>query len=394
MSGATRNYTPLAPNVARWLSWPADGFVAVAPGPPAPPASAPVPQPPARYGAGLSPDLVYPWDPPGQQPRRPRWGRRLLLAFGLLVAVLAVALAVRGLIFVTAVSTEPVYAAHFWPFGGQRQANLLVLGYGGQGHEGGYLTDSLLLLSSDLDSRRTAQISVPRDLWVQVPPDSGRYAKINTAYSYGVTTSNGDPVAGGRLATTKVSQVTGLPVERWVTIDFRGFRALVDALGGVDLDVERSFASRYPANDDPTIDPSWTTVSFTAGRQHMDGETAIRYARARYADNPDEASDFARSRRQQRLIGAIGARLTSPTSWWRAFAVLNALQPALRTNLAPLDMLAFFLRADPQGGTRIALDDGNVLANGRSEDGQDILIPRGDDYSAIARYIREQRGPK
>ena len=345
-----------------------------------------------QYGEGLPRDLVYPWDPPDKQPPRPP-RRRLIVRLILGVVALALlAVLVRGLVFVTAVSTEPFYAANFLPFTERRQANVLVLGYGGQGHEGTYLTDSLVLLSADLADRSTAQISVPRDLWVQVPPDSGRYAKLNTAYDYGYQMGGQSPVAGGRMATTKVEQVTGLPVDRWVTIDFRGFRALVDALGGVDIEVERAFSADYPASDDPSIDPSWTRVSFAAGRQRMDGETAIRYARARYADVPEEASDFARSQRQQQLVRAIGARLKSPAAWWRAFGVLDALQPALRTNLAPLDMLVLFLRADPGGSARIVLDDGNVLEHGESSDGQAILLPRGGDYGLIARYIREQMG--
>ncbi len=154
--------------------------------------------------------------------------------------------------------------------------------------------------------------------------------------------------------------------------------------------MERAFSADYPANDDPAIDASWTRVSFAAGRQRMDGETALRYARARYADVPAEASDFARSQRQQQLVRAIGARLKSPTAWWRVFGVLNALQPALRTNLAPLDMLVLFLRADPGDSARIVLDDGNVLEHSVSADGQAILLPRGGDYGLIARHLREQ----
>jgi LCP family protein required for cell wall assembly len=192
------------------------------------------------------------------------------------------------------------------------------------------------------------------------------------------------------MVTTKVSQVTGLPTNRWITIDFQGFRTLVDAMGGVDIDVERAFSAQYPANDDPAIDPNWITVSFAAGRQHMDGETAIRYARARYADTSEEASDFARSQRQNRLVAAIAAKLKRPTVWPRAFAIMDALQPALRTNLAPVDLPILFLRANLAGATHIRLDDSNVLVNDTSSDGQAILVPRNDDYGAIARYITEQ----
>ena len=375
-----------------------------APQPPpyGPPQSPQLPRP--RYGEGLPPDLVYPWDPPGKRPgapgvpdeagkprrRRPR-GRIVLAVLALLLLLAAV----RALIFLAAVSTEPLYTAHFWPFGGPRRANVLVMGYGGQRHEGSYLTDSMLLLHTDLGDRRTAQLSVPRDLWVQIPPGSGRYAKINSAYAYGLEQGDdggdGPIVAGGRMATTKVGEVTGLAVDHWVTIDFQGFRALVDALGGVEVDVERGFTARYPANDDPTVNPDWIEISFAAGRQRMDGETAIRYARARYAlDNEEEGTDFARQRRQQRLTAAIAAKLRSPLSWWRAPAVLDALQPALRTNLAPADMALLLLRADAGGARRIDLLGGDLLENAESTDGQAILGPRCGDYAVVERYIREQ----
>lgn len=385
---------PLAPPLPRLFA----RHRPTTPPPYSPPPGAPPFQPgeprgngqPRRYGDGLPPNLVYPWDETTQQPaptprRRPRLGRIVAA----LLLLLALATAARLLVFAAAITTEPLYATHFWPFGGPREANVLVLGYGGAGHEGAYLTDSLLLVHTDLRSGDTAQIAVPRDLWVQIPPDSGQYAKINSAYQYG-SGGGKDAVAGGRLATTKVSQVTGLPGDRWVTIDFRGFRALVDALGGVEVDVERAFSAQYPANDDPTIDPSWTTVTFAAGRQHMNGETAIRYARARYADTPEEANDFARSRRQQRLVRAVAARVKNPLHWWRAPAVLDALQPALRTNLGPLDMLTLLARVDTGGARRIGLDDGNVLEGAQSPDGQAILRPRGNDYDRIPAYIREQ----
>lgn len=352
----------------------------------APPYTPPPPQtqPPPQYGEGLPPNFEYPWTPPTAP--TPRRRRRLWKALAALVALVILALVVRTFAFVGAVSTEPLWSIHFSPVG---EANVLILGYGGQGHEGAFLTDSLLLLHSNLGSGDTAQISIPRDLWVQIPPDSGRYAKINSAYAY-ARSDDDDPVAGGALATLKVEQVTGISTDRWVTIDFQGFRALVDALGGVDIEVEHSFSSDYPANDDPSIDPSWITVSFEAGRQHMDGETAMRYARARYADVPVEQGDFARSQRQQRLMSAISARLKNPVHWWRAFAVMNALQPALQTNLAPADLLMLFLRADTGGATRIRLDEGNVLENATSDDGQAILQPIGGDYDLIGQYIRQE----
>jgi polyisoprenyl-teichoic acid--peptidoglycan teichoic acid transferase len=339
-------------------------------------------QPVPQYGEGLPPDLSYPWDP--QEKQRPRRRRRTWRWIVAVVALLFLSFLIRGLIFASAISTEPLWSAHLLPIG---DANVLILGYGGEGHEGAFLTDSLLLLHTG--SGGTAQISIPRDLWVQIPPDSGQYAKINSAYAYG-RGSAGDPVAGGELVTHKVEQVTGLSTDEWVTIDFRGFRALVDALGGVDIEVENAFSSDYPANDDPTVDPSWITVSFAAGKQHMNGETAIRYARARYADVPEEQGDFARSQRQQRLMSAISAKLHNPLNWWRAFGIMNALQPALKTNLAPMDLLILFLRAGSGNAAHIRIDDSNVLENATSDDGQAILQPRGGDYDLIGQYIRQE----
>jgi hypothetical protein len=185
--------------------------------------------------------------------------------------------------------------------------------------------------------------------------------------------------------------VTGLPTDRWVTIDFRSFRALVDALGGVEIEVERAFTARYPANDDPAIDPSWIEISFAAGRQRMDGETAIRYARARYSDNSEEGSDFARGQRQARLMAAIITKLKRPTTM--AARLRRHGTPCNRRcapTLAPADLLILALRADVGGATRIRLDESNVLTNDTSADGQAILVPPGGDYGLISRYIAEQ----
>jgi hypothetical protein len=89
-------------------------------------------------------------------------------------------------------------------------------------------------------------------------------------------------------------------------------------------------------------------------------------------------------------MSAISARLRQPIHWWRAFAVMNALQPALQTNLAPADLLMLFLRADTSDATRIRIDDGNVLENATSDDGQAILQPLGGDYDLISQYIRQE----
>src|SRR5438128_5579749 len=210
----------------------------------------------------------------------------------------------------------------------------LVMGYVGSGHDVAYLTDSMVVMSLLPSSHHTTLISVPRDLWVQIPEGSGQYNKINYAYTYG-SNNGANAVGGGTAAVQKVSAVTGLDVKYWLTINFQGFRDFINAIGGIDVYVPDSFTAKYPANDDPIINPNWITVHFSKGMHHMDGETAIRYARARYVlDNPAEGSDFARSARQQIMMKAALTKVKQMSTWPSLLNALTALQHAIYTNLS------------------------------------------------------------
>jgi LCP family protein required for cell wall assembly len=115
------------------------------------------------------------------------------------------------------------------------------------------------------------------------------------------------------FAADTVSRLVGVPIRYYMGIDFSGFRQMINTVGGIDVEVPASFSARYPANDDPTIDASWMTVRFTKGTEHMSGERAIEFARARETlDNVDEGTDFARSRRQRLIIEAFKNRLFQP----------------------------------------------------------------------------------
>lgn len=281
--------------------------------------------------------------------------------------------------------------------GGQR-VNLVVMGYGGAGHDGAYLTDSIMVISLIPNSGSTTLISVPRDLWVQVPPGSGQYAKINTAYADGLGNGYGGlppgRLAAGAEAAAKVSDVTGLTVPYWLTIDFHGFRALVDALGGVDVTVQTAFTARYPINDDPAVNAGWKVIHFDTGMQHMDGERAIEYARARYVlDPPSEGTDFARSARQQTLIRAILSRARQMSAWPGLSGATDALQQSLYTNLSLADLALFSRKMDFTHGHRVGLTDQNVLVDAQSDDGQDILVPANGDWNAVRQYVASQLAP-
>jgi LCP family protein required for cell wall assembly len=275
---------------------------------------------------------------------------------------------------------------------GLGRVNMVVLGYGGAGHDGAYLSDSLMVMSLSPSDRATTLISVPRDLWVQIPPNSGQYAKLNAAFANGMANGYGSyppgQLAGGLEAAAKVSDVTGLDIPYFMTINFQGFRELVDALGGVDINVPTAFTANYPINDDPQINAGWKVIHFNTGMQHMDGERAIEYARARYVIAPaSEGSDFARSTRQQLLIRAIASRMRSPSAWTGLSGAMTALQKAIYTNLSLADLTAFTLKLDLNNAAHVGLSTTNVLVNGTSGDGQDILLPQNGNWDAIKQYV-------
>ena len=328
---------------------------------------------------------------------RPRRRRRRPLAVAALVVALVALVALviganRALAFGSAISPQAPLSSQTGFMSGVGRVNVVVLGYGGAGHDGAYLSDSLMVMSLSPSDRATTMISVPRDLWVQVPPNSGQYAKLNTAFADGMANGyDGRPpgqLAGGLEAATKVSDVTGLHVPYFMTINFQGFRELVDALGGVDIDVPTAFTANYPANDDPQINAGWKVIHFDKGMQHMNGERAIEYARARYVIAPaSEGSDFARSARQQLLIRAIASRMRSPSAWPGLSGAMDALQKAIYTNLSLADLAAFTLKLDLNNAAHVGVSTSNVLVNATSGDGQDILLPQNGDWDAIKQYI-------
>ncbi|MGH2517953.1 MAG: LCP family protein [Ktedonobacterales bacterium] len=353
------------------------------------------PNPAAPPRRPVSPPPGGPHSP--RHPSRRRWTGRRILKYSLLT-LLALLLVFGGLAlhrlydFGAAISTQGPLSTQTSFMSGSQRVNLVVLGYGGAGHDGAYLTDSLLVISLVPSTGATTLVSVPRDLWVQVPPNSGQYSKINTAYTDGLTNGYGGypagRVAGGFEAANKVTDVLGIPVNYWLTIDFSGFRKLVDSLGGVDLNVPTGFTAKYPANDDPQINPNWKIIQFKPGQQHMNGEQAIEYARARYVLQPaSEGSDFARSVRQQLLIRSILDRMRQISAWPGLLNATDALQSAMYTNLSLADLMLFAHTLNLTSAAHVGLTNQNVLVDGQSSDGQYILLPANGDWNAVKQYV-------
>jgi len=290
---------------------------------------------------------------------------------------------------------------------GQR-VTVLLLGFGGAGHDGGYLTDTLQVMSFDPKTGTVTLISVPRDLWIQVPSYQGRggyWGRINEAYTIGMGQVDRNDMnvpyakhdAGGQQAMKAVSQVLGIQIDYWISMDFVGFRRFIDAIGGVDVNVERAFTdTEYPNNDDADVDPSYRTVHFDARLQHMDGETAITFARSRHA--PEDGNDFGRSRRQQLLMEAVKDKVVSVETIPKLFGIFDALEGHLRMSFSfteAKDLLGWGqaqARAKRQFTIKTGgLDSTNFLIGATSSGGASILLPSAGqgNYNAIHSWVQE-----
>ncbi len=194
-----------------------------------------------------------------------------------------------------------------------------------QPDEGISNTDTLMLLQFDPDAQRVVILSIPRDLYVTIPGSGGDQGRINTAYALGEQRGTG----GLALARQTISQTLGLPVHHAAVIDFQVFVTLVDSIGGVDVDVPQPISDPTYPDSGIGYDPFY----LAAGRQHLDGATALKYARTRVTPG----GDFDRAARQRQLVMAVRERVTqfdlltdlvaqSPQLW-------AALQSAFETDL-------------------------------------------------------------
>lgn len=194
------------------------------------------------------------------------------------------------------------------------QTNILVLGMSGEGHIAPLLTDTMILASIDHTKNNESinLISLPRDIWI-----TDLRAKLNSVYYWGEKKQSG---GGEVLAKSIIEEITGVPVHYIVTIDFSGFVELIDAVDGIDVNVQRSFVDeKYPipgreddlCDGDPEYGCRYETIKFDAGREHMDGETALKFVRSRQSEDKKEGTDFARNARQQLVISALKEKILS-----------------------------------------------------------------------------------
>jgi LCP family protein required for cell wall assembly len=222
---------------------------------------------------------------------------------------------------------------------------------------------------------RVALLSIPRDLYVAIP---GRgTGRINTAHFWGENETAG---GGPALAAETVAQNFGVSMHHYVRVDFDAFRAVVDAVGGIDVVVERAIVDNaYPTEDYGTM-----RIEIPAGPQRMDGETALRYARTRHG-----SSDFDRAERQQQILIALARRLLKSAVWPNLPTVIQIVTEDVETDLTIRDMLLMaptIYRVGPDGIEHQVIDR-EMTEPWTTPTGGAVLLPRWETIHPIIQDV-------
>lgn len=287
---------------------------------------------------------------------------------------------------------------------------VLLLGMAGGKHDGATLTDSIIVASYNIKTDKALLISIPRDLWI-----SSESAKVNAVYQKGEKEGK-----GLSYVKEKIHEVVGLPVDYAVRLDFSGFAKAIDLVGGIDVDVPKTFDDyNYPiegketdlcGNKEEEIDLTeeqakvlkvekgkkkvivtltgkiatesadfacrFEHISFEKGVTRMDGETALKFVRSRMGTN-NEGSDFARSKRQQLVLEAFKAKALSAETLINPQKIGGLIQTfgdSIETDIGVDKYLQFYNFAK-----KVKQTDSIVL--GDLGDGKSILIvPPASEY--------------
>jgi len=326
----------------------------------------------------------------GRNRARSGAGRFRIVLLILLIAIVAAVLLVaqRAAAFNGAVSTESAFSMRlFGPFAGDDRVNVLLLGYSDESRDGAYLSDSINVLSIDRDSGVTTMIGIPRDLWVEGLPEVPQNMKINEAHRIGFYADGLEN--GADLASAAVTYATGLSIDGWVTLDFQGFEAMVDAIDGVTVENPTAFAYTFTEAD---FLAGNFQGSYDAGPLELNGKQALTYARNRFTSVQDESSDFARLVRQQRVLEAIRSEISGWEILPKGLAVSSALEGHMRTNMSVADLAMLAGRMNPD--RRIDLGEDVILRASTNSIGQYILVVIGQatatDYAPLHAYVEAE----
>ncbi len=271
--------------------------------------------------------------------------------------------------------------------------NILLLGMGGKNHDGGYLTDTIIITSIEPSTNKISMISVPRDL--AVPIEDMGFRKINSVNAYAEAKN---PGSGGLAISQAVSDILNIPIDYYVRMDFQGFINIVDDFEGVEVDVQNTLDDyRYPImgkEDDENWNSRFEHLHVEMGTQTMDGELALKFARSRHGIN-GEGSDFARARRQQLIIQAVKDKAFSLSNIFKPTmiaSIINELSEHVSTNLKIWEILKLkdiVSKVSKENISSKVIDNApnGLLTETRSEQGAYLLVPKSGDFSEIQYFV-------
>ena len=252
---------------------------------------------------------------------------------------------------------------------GKERVNILILGVDQRpGESGPWRTDTMMVVSVDPESKSAGMLSIPRDLWIEIPGYG--LDRINTAYVYGDL--NQVPGGGPALAKKTVQYNLGEPIHYYLRVNFAAFQQIIDAIGGVDIYVE------HEINDPlyPDMNYGYDPLRIPAGWQHMDGTLALKYARTRHG-----SSDFERMHRQQQVMLAVRDKVTNlsllPQLLPRARDLAKTLGNSIQTDLT-LDQLLRLAQLGSEierARIRTASIDETMTSSWTTPQGAMVLVP-------------------
>jgi len=265
------------------------------------------------------------------------------------------------------------------------RTNFLLMGVGGEGHDGGDLTDTFIVASYSHDYGTLSLLSIPRDFWVEAGDGVGM--RVNKIYEYEKIRLE-DSEASLETVAEVASRIADIPIHYYAKIDFTGFTDLIDAMGGVKVLVEEPIDDPYyPC---PGLN-GYCPFHITAGLHNLNGDTALQFARSRKT-----TSDFSRAARQQQLLEAMREKalsmdlLTNPK---KLKAVYDVVGDSIETNLSWRELVALAdigADFDRKNMATLVLSDESTYTGGllytppREEyGGAAVLLPDGNDYRKI-----------
>ena len=250
--------------------------------------------------------------------------------------------------------------------------NILLLGKDERPDEIGRptRTDTMMILRADFDQHTAKLLALPRDMWVALPGLDAygiTEGRINTAYYYGEVYDV--PGGGAKLAMDAVTLNFGVPLDHYALVNFNGFVQIVDALGGIDIDVpERIYDDQFPTDDYGTM-----TLIIEPGFQHMDGTLTLRYARTRHQDG-----DTERVKRQQLVLLAIRDKALTFDALIKIPEVYAAVQGSYETDMSLPDLISYGVSGQQIDRAAIAtyVIDQDMLAAWETPSGAHVWIPQ------------------